>query len=178
MAFLDRERERVLSDSSQTQSLSSTHRYTCPPTMNRSGSAQQGSAQKLRDVPLRLTFTSLSTGEPPPTTHLNPTTYPSPRDTNRNWQTFARTTPGKDYPLVSALILVAPGMRSLTQTAPSPTVCYRFGKSVFPESVTLPCHKKRSGITNTLLLDRSGHCFANLSTVIAFEGSLNKRSDN
>ena len=37
----------------------------------------------------------------PPTTHLNPTPYPSPRDTSRNLHPFAKTIPGKNYPLVS-----------------------------------------------------------------------------
>ena len=47
-------------------------------------------------------FSLLSTGKPPPTTHLNPTTDPSPKDTNRNSHPFAKTIPGKSYPLVSA----------------------------------------------------------------------------
>ena len=38
-----------------------------------------------------------------PTTHLNPTPNPSPKD--RNSHPFATTTPGTNYPLVSARIL-------------------------------------------------------------------------
>ena len=46
-------------------------------------------------------FPLLSRGKPPPTPP-NPTPNPSPRDTNRNSHPFAKTTPGKNYPLVSA----------------------------------------------------------------------------
>ena len=45
---------------------------------------------------------SLSTGKLPPTTHLNPTQNPCPTDTTRSSHPFAKTTPGKNYPLVSA----------------------------------------------------------------------------
>ena len=47
-------------------------------------------------------FPLFSTGKPPPTTALNPTPNPSPRDTNRNSHPFAKTTAGKNYPLVAA----------------------------------------------------------------------------
>ena len=50
--------------------------------------------------PTPFPFSLISTGKP--TTHLNPTPNPSPRDTSRNSHPFAKTTPGKNYPLVSA----------------------------------------------------------------------------
>ena len=43
-----------------------------------------------------------------PTTHLNPTLNPSPRDSNRNCHPFAKTTPGKSYPFVSARTFAKP----------------------------------------------------------------------
>ena len=47
-------------------------------------------------------FSSFFTGKLPPTTHLNPPPNPSPRNTSRNSHLFAKTTPGKNYPLASA----------------------------------------------------------------------------
>ena len=47
-------------------------------------------------------FPLFSTGKPRPTTHLNPTPNRSPRDNSKNSHPFAKTTPGKNYPLVSA----------------------------------------------------------------------------
>ena len=80
------------------------------------GSLPKGSAGKrVRiDLPVPLPvptppppppfpFPSFATGKPPSATPLNPTPNPSPRDTNGNSHPFAKTTPGKNYPLVSAL---------------------------------------------------------------------------
>ena len=76
------------------------------------GSLLKGSFDKARALTCRFLCRSLphpppspppspfpffSTGEPPSTTHLNPTPNPSSRDTRRNLHPVARTTPGKNY---------------------------------------------------------------------------------
>ena len=65
------------------------------------GSLLKGSLDKSVRIDLPPTlptpspFASFATGKPPPTTHLNPTPKPSPRDTSKNSHPFAKTTPGK-----------------------------------------------------------------------------------
>ena len=58
----------------------------------------------------------------PPTTPLNPTPNPSPKDTTKNSHPFAKTTPGKKYPVVSARVKSSKGDCSKKTLVPKPGI--------------------------------------------------------
>ena len=53
-------------------------------------------------LPTPFAFSLIFQRKTTPATPLNPNLNPSPKDTNGNCHPFAKTTPGKNYPLVSA----------------------------------------------------------------------------